>query len=69
MKSLKPVPIFTQAQIGVMHSALAVACGRLGLKPGGRAVEDVAVRIVDIAASGAFDVESLTAAVLARREA
>ena len=41
----------------------------LGLKPGGRAAEDVAVKIVDIAATGVFDVKSLTTAVLTRREA
>jgi hypothetical protein len=65
MKSDRPVPIFTAQQVDVLHSAFATVCGKLGLKAGDRATEDVAVRIVDLATTGVCDIESLTAAALA----
>jgi hypothetical protein len=64
MNSVRPVPIFTPEQIEILHTAYAVVCGRLGLKIGDRATEDVAARIVGVATKGVCDVESLTAAVL-----
>jgi hypothetical protein len=65
MSSHEPVQIFTPEQVEVMHSALAIVCGRLGLRAQDRAAEDVAVRIVDIASTGICDLERLTSAVLA----
>jgi hypothetical protein len=50
-----------------MHAAFAIVCGRLRLKPGDRAAEDVAVKVVDYATAGVCDVEGLTTAVLAER--
>jgi hypothetical protein len=45
MNSVRPEPIFIKTQIETRHSALAVACRRLGLKPGDCAAEDVAVSL------------------------
>ncbi len=67
MKSNRPIPIFTTEQIDVMHSAFAAACGRLGLKPGDRGAEDVAVRIVNLAATGVCELDRLPAAVIGER--
>jgi hypothetical protein len=64
MNSDRPVPIFTAEQIDVLHAAFATVCGKLGLKAGDRATEDVAVRIVDLAATGICDIEGLTTATL-----
>jgi hypothetical protein len=68
MSSGRRGPIFTPDQIDVMHAAFVIACGQLRLKPGDRAAEDTAVRIVDLARTGVCDVEGLTAAVLVHAE-
>jgi hypothetical protein len=64
MSSGRRGPIFTPDQIDVMHAAFVIACGKLRVKPGDRAADDTAVRIVDLARTGVCDVEGLTAAVL-----
>lgn len=63
MKSGTAVPIFSFDQIEVLHAAFVIVCGRLGLKPGDRAAEDV-----DVATSGVCDVEGLTVAAMAQRD-
>ncbi len=60
MNSDRPVPIFTPEQIDVLHTAFATVCRKLQLKAGDRAVEDIAVKIVDLAAAGICDIEGLT---------
>jgi hypothetical protein len=48
-----------------MHKAFETDCERLRLRPGERATEEVAITVVDFAATGILDVEGLTAAALA----
>ena len=56
---------FTPEQIQVMHKAFEAVCAKLRLRPGARATDDVAVTIVDFAATGVLNLDTLTAATLA----
>jgi hypothetical protein len=57
--------VFTPEQIQVMHKAFEAVCAKLRLQPGERATDDVAVTIVDFAATGVLSLDTLTAATLA----
>jgi hypothetical protein len=57
--------VFTPEQIQIMHDAFEAVCDRLQLRPGERATEDVAVTVVDFAATGILDLDGLTSATLA----
>jgi hypothetical protein len=66
MRSSPPaVPVFGPEEIDVMHAAFVAVCGKLGLKPGDPAADDIAVWIVDFAVTGIRDIEGLTTATLA----
>jgi hypothetical protein len=58
-------PVFTPEQIYVMHKAFEAVCAKLRLRSGGRAREEVAVTIVDFAAAGVLNLDTLTTATLA----
>jgi hypothetical protein len=54
-------PVFTPAQVQVMLKAFEAVCAKLGLRPGARATEEVAVTVVDFAAAGVLNLDTLTA--------
>jgi hypothetical protein len=57
-------PVFAPEQINVMHAAYETVCRKLRIRPGGPAADQVAVMIVDIAATGVLDLNAITAMVL-----
>jgi hypothetical protein len=61
------ISFFFPDQIEAMHAAFVAVCGRLKLHAGtgDRATDLVAVKIVDLARGGEFDVDRLTALALA----
>jgi hypothetical protein len=58
-------PVFTPEQIQIMHKAFEAVCAKLRLRPSARVTDDVAVMIVDLAAAGVLNFDTLTAATLA----
>jgi hypothetical protein len=57
--------VFTPEQIQIMHKAFDAVCAQLDLRPGDGATEEVAVTVVDFAATGVLDLQPLSAATLA----
>jgi hypothetical protein len=60
-----PSRVFTPEEIYIMHKAFEAVCKSLRLRSGERAVENVAVMIVDFAATGILDVKGLVSATVA----
>jgi hypothetical protein len=58
-------PVFTPAQVQIMLKAFEAVCTKLRLRPGARATEEVAISIVDFAAAGVLNLDTLTATTLA----
>jgi hypothetical protein len=61
-------PVFTSEQIDVMHATFKSVCRKLRIRPGEREADQIAVMIVDLAATGALDVAAITATMLLATE-